>query len=627
MANGVLRRGWLWSVCLAAALPAQNSTRKVRTAPSELAARAGSAVPWRKDVDAALAEARQHGKPVFWYVPSVARSPMDRKDEIDRYMKGGPFSWPSTIGLLQEHFVPVEEVAGGERAAQLGLVRGAFVEPGYVVLDGDGEVLAKLDQITTFHPQWFEAPLRRLVQQPLERFPCGVSYAGSWQQLQEGDGAGALASMRLTSLFAPEDAIEGQWLTGVLQFRAGQRQTAVATWRELATDHPTSPWAWKAALEAEGHGPFVRGFEVYGELPAAVLATPPTDGSRAPEGTYTEAELWQRGVAFLLGMDDGDGVLRDSTYDFGGTDSLPNVHAAITCLVGEALLAAVERQRAGSLALSEATTKRLTALLQRIRQNVEQQTWLALSDRDEILWARAYAVRFLLAWQRVFEEKEPEGGDANAEPDATLPLAVAELLALQPETGVWFHEYGNPFAIATALQALAGARERGADVDATKIDRGLRALLQNRTGEGAFTYAHTARGKPRASVIAAAGRMPLCELALLLHGASDQAKLLAAVEAGVAHHGTLAAVRKYDDHADAHGYGGFFFWFDVLGRCEAIARLEDTDARRRLAAGQRAVVLALPEFDGCFVDSHELGRSYGTAMALLCLTALDAAAR
>ncbi|MBL9078047.1 MAG: hypothetical protein JNL08_11120 [Planctomycetes bacterium] len=618
MANGALRRCWLLVGCLGALLPAQNSTRKVRPAPSELAARAGSAVPWRQDVAAALTECKQTGKPVFWYVPSVARSPMDRKDVIDRYLLGGPFSWPSTIELLRDHFVPVKEVAAGDRAKQLGLVRGRFVEPGYVVLAGDGAVLAKLDQLTTFHPQWFEAPLRRLVGQPIERFPGGVTAAGAWRSLQAGDVAGAFAALEAASPYSPDDGPECGWLRGVLQFRSGQRAAAVATWRELAAAAPSSPWGWKAALEAEGHGPFVHGFEVYGALPAAVLTTAPTDGSRAPAGTYGEAELWQRSIEFLLGMDDGDGVVRDSTYDFGGTDGLPNVHAAVTCLVGEALLAAVERHRAGTAVLPEPLLARTTALLQRIRTNAEREAWLSLSDRDEILWARAYAVRFLCAWRRVY---------APAAPDAALPLAVGALLALQPETGVWFHEYGNPFAIATALQALAAAREHGADVDQTKVDRGVRALLQNRTAQGAFTYGHTTDGPPHASVPSAAGRMPLCELALCLHGASDQARLRAAIDAGIEHHAKLAAVRKYDDHADALGYGGFFFWFDVLGRCEAIARLEDADARRRLAADQRAVVLALPEFDGCFVDSHELGRSYGTAMALLCLRALAVAER
>jgi hypothetical protein len=37
--------------------------------------------------------------------------------------------------------------------------------------------------------------------------------------------------------------------------------------------------------------------------------------------------------------------------------------------------------------------------------------------------------------------------------------------------------------------------------------------------------------------------------------------------------------------------------------------------------------MELPEFDGCFVDSHELGRCYGTAMALLCFDVLARARR
>ena len=121
--------------------------------------------------------------------------------------------------------------------------------------------------------------------------------------------------------------------------------------------------------------------------------------------------------------------------------------------------------------------------------------------------------------------------------------------------------------------------------------------------------------------------MPLCELGLYLFGASDQDKLLAAVEAGDRHHALLAAVRKYDDHASTLGYGGFFFWFDMLGSAEAIAELKDNAKRKQLAQAQHQLILALPEFDGCFVDSHELGRCYGTAMALLCLDVLARANR
>ncbi|MGB3967878.1 MAG: hypothetical protein WBO45_14185, partial [Planctomycetota bacterium] len=372
------------------------------------------------------------------------------------------------------------------------------------------------------------------------------------------------------------------------------------------------PLAWKAALEAEGHGPFVHGFEDYLPLPAAATKAPPVDGSRLA-GVYSEAELWQRGVAFLCSMDDGDGVLRDSTYDFGGSDGLPNVYAAVTCLAGEALLAAVQGHKVGRLDLPKPLRDRAETLLARILQQVRDDAWVALSDRDEIVWPRAYALRFLAAWQQA------RGDGASLRPAWTR--GVGALLALQPETGVWFHEYGNPFAIATALQALHGARAAGVEVPQDNIDRGLKALAMNRTAEGAFSYGHTANGKPRATVEAAAGRMPLCELGLFLFGGSDQGKLLAAVEAGHRHHGLLAAVRKYDDHADRLGYGGFFFWFDLLARCEAIRQLEDAGKRQELLAAQRALVLELPEFDGCFVDSHELGRAYGTAMALLCLEA------
>ncbi|MGK0517879.1 MAG: hypothetical protein ACJAUC_000564, partial [Planctomycetota bacterium] len=167
---------------------AQNSNKKIRKAPSEMAAKAGTAVPWRTDVATALAESKKTGKPVFWYVPSVSRSPMDRKPEIDRYMMGGPFSWPSTIELLTEHFVPVKQIGGkDELSKQLQLARNKFIEPGYVVLDGDGKALLKVDQLTTFQPEWFEAPLRRIVKQPTERWLCDAAFADAWSKYRLGD--------------------------------------------------------------------------------------------------------------------------------------------------------------------------------------------------------------------------------------------------------------------------------------------------------------------------------------------------------------------------------------------------------------------------------------------------------
>ncbi len=117
--------------------------------------------------------------------------------------------------------------------------------------------------------------------------------------------------------------------------------------------------------------------------------------------------------------------------------------------------------------------------------------------------------------------------------------------------------------------------------------------------------------------------MPLCELARSLWGKATASEVQEALAAAFEHHAALAAVRKYDDHADRHGYGGFFFWFDMLGRTEALMSLPQSAQRELWRGQQRKLILDLPEFDGCFVDSHELGRSYGTAMALLCLFSLD----
>lgn len=600
---------------LAGVTTAQNSTRKIRKPPGEQAARAGQGVQWRADLEAAMAESKQNGKPVFWYVPSVRRSPMDRKPVIDRYMMGGPFSWPAAIVLLNQHFVPVREVASGAPAERYGLERGVFIEPGYLVLDGEGQQLVKAQQLTTFHPDAFLAPLLRVAKQPQPDFVFGAvptELVGAVRAGQWGDVVAATGA---------ESGPAERWLYGAALFRLGRRERAVDAWRALAERHAEHPLAWKAALEAENHGPFVHGFEVYTDVPAAALSRTPGDGTRAPDGVYDEAQLWQRGMRFLVGAADEDGVYRDSTYDFGGTDGLPNVHAAVTCLVGEAMLAAAERSLAGDLELGAGLAARIERQLEKMRENAARSDWLALSDRDEIVWARAYALRFLQAWQR-----RRTGDQDQVTPG--IRRGVAALIALQPETGVWFHEYGNPFAIATALQALHGAKAAGVDVPQENIDKGVKALAFNRNEQGAFSYGQTRPGrKPRASLEAAAGRMPLCELALYLFGASDQQKLVSAIQSGERYHGLLAEVRKYDDHANRYGYGGFFFWFDMLGRAEAVAVVEDAGLRKQLAAALRARVLSLPEVDGVFVDSHELGRCYGTAMALLCLDTLGRAAR
>jgi hypothetical protein len=101
-------------------------------------------------------------------------------------------------------------------------------------------------------------------------------------------------------------------------------------------------------------------------------------------------------------------------------------------------------------------------------------------------------------------------------------------------------------------------------------------------------------------------------LALYECGKGSLEGVAAGVDQYWKHRSRLEAVRVCDNHADGE-LAGFFYFNSVFHTLEAA-----------LAAGKpvgpfRDQILAIPEPDGSFVDSHELGKSYGTAMALLIL--------
>ena len=297
----------------------------------------------------------------------------------------------------------------------------------------------------------------------------------------------------------------------------------------------------------------------------------------------------------------------DSDYDFGGFDSLPNVHCAVTALVGMALLESLEHVSANRL-------EAVRSAIARAAQFVSDERNINAVDKDEILWAQAYRVRFLAALvQNKF-------GD-TAQYQAALNRGVSGLEQIQLNSGGWAHEYANPFVTATALTALHQAQQAGAPIDSQKVERGLASLARDRYASGAYPYFTREEKKPEPpqSLEASAGRIPICEMALWMWQKIDDEQLQKAARLALGHHKYLNVAYKYDNHTSTMAYGGFFFWYDMHARAEMIARINDEPTRKALAAQHRQLILDLPEIDGCFVDSHELGRSYGTAMALLSL--------
>jgi hypothetical protein len=582
----------------------QNSTAKKRVQPGPLASRIGSAVNWRTDIEAAIKESTQSGKPVFWYVPTVRGTFMDRKDSIDRYMLAGPFSWPAIIELLNQHFIPLKATPKPADQQKYEIRPYVFIEPGFVILDQTGDLVAKIDRLTTLHTQW----LYQLISGYVENVSAPKRSA-ELQRLWEQFAKREYDQMGFSTSSNSEEGVELLLLEGMARFRQGNHAAAKAKWEQAGQLDPESPLAWKAAAEAEGFGPFVRGFEVHCQLPAEALQSGKASaGSAAPRHLYREDDLWQRGIEFLLEMQAENGGWFDSDYDFGGADSLPNVHVAVSAIAALALMDALSHPQ-----LEDSLKDRVTQSLEKASRFLLNDEYLNLFDRDELAWAYAYRIRFL---SRLVKQ-EPQVRDP-------LVANVRALEAMQTPSGSWFHEYPNPMVTALALLAFSESAEVGAEAQSDTITRGTEALSRDRFGNGGFSYASGRRPNRAAEggeseLIQSAGRMPLCELGLFLHDGSNMERLVKAIDRSFALAEPLMNSLKYDNHTSNHAYGGFFIWYDIEARGEAILRLTDAAAKTRFQDAQRELILGLPEVDGCFVDSHELGRVYGTSMALISL--------
>lgn len=663
--------------------PDASAQRKRRPRPTEQTLACGSEIPWVATLEEALATAKTEKRPVLWYVPTVRGSRMDRKPEIDHYMMSGPYSDPDVASVITRKFVPVKLVARGEAQNKYGLVHGKFIEPGFLILTPAGEEVFRVDKITTLSSEWWVWQLRNALSRcgGLNRpSPQAAAAAKGGDQmalaealLAEGDldGAGKAANaLAKVGRLAPEAGIliarvarrrhdadtARRWLSGLqdhdrwpralveqmrLELGLGRADACAAAylkaskpsdearflygaalhhlnrdgegraaWQGLLEKGGNNRWTHKASAELQRLGPFVRSFERFEWLPDDAYLTDP-DGTRVPRKLDRSSWLARKSVELLLVNQRDHGGWDDSNYDFGGTDSLPNVYVSGTALAAIGLM---EWRDIDPKRIDKAIDKALTYLLD--ERNV------ATKDRNEIVWAHAYRLIFFEHYLRYAGVKRLKGPmDAR-----TKAIEVVKALSdLQLESGAWRHEYPNPFATASVVHALFRIKDAKVPTGKKIVDKATAALATTRGDDGTFSYGmpgRRGRGRSRGSAVeGAAGRMPTCELALLMAGQSDQKRLRHALDVSFEHHGLLEAIRKYDDHADRYGNGGFFFWYDLYGRTEAIQRVKNTAARETYRKKMLQLVLDLPEIDGGFVDSHELGKTYGTAMALICLKA------
>ncbi|MBV8878700.1 MAG: hypothetical protein JO332_01935 [Planctomycetaceae bacterium] len=533
-----------------------------------LAAKCGSEIPWKESLSDAQKESKATGKPIAWWVTRVDGSPMDRKLVIEKYMLSGPFMMPGVVELMSRDFVPLRLPGDPAVHKEFGLRVVDFIEPGLVFLGPDLKVLHRVDRMTTFSEDWLVHLLRGVLKK------AGREAAEKKEDLSPGRKAIAEGKPD-PALFQVVPGEEARWYQGVAYWLTGRTADAIAEWKKIKTGR----WAWKAAAELARDGPFVRGFEIYEELPADALKDElPTTTTLARD----KAEIG-RAVRYLLQNQRNSGVWDDSNYNYGGDGSLPNVYMADTALAALALRAWGEPGQ-------------IQTAITRAEAYLKNEDHIAADDTQELTWAHAYRLLYFA-----------KTGDKEL-----MARCIKKLAALQKASGVWQHEYDNPFVTATVLHALEEARLAGADVPAVMTKKAAAALKSTRDAKGVYSYEFPGRGdKPEGG----AGRMPYLEYALSLSGQSKPEALAAALELSFKHHALLERIRKYDDHADAYHNGGFFFWYDQYGRAIAAKSAGSAAALAR----QKDIVLKISEIDGCWVDSHELGRVYGTAMALLTL--------
>jgi hypothetical protein len=571
-------------------------------------------------LDRARKIAAEKNRLILWYCFRVPGTHMYRARLLDRYMKVAVFTDPAVVDLIKAKFVPLRMACDDRTGYARGIKAFDFVEPGLVLMTPGGKPVHVIDRLRTFNPSWVRAALLAILRKnEAYNAPSGDTVeellrgGDDEKALEKSSPEGKASILRRSdrheeviriegapidkglSLFAlgrfeearglleKEEAPEALYHMAALDLWSGRDPEP--RWRALVEKHPETPWAWRAAAnlvrgpDTRPDGPLPHFFED--------LLHRPMDG--VPSSTRrpaTDLDETARGaVEFLLRAQRADGGWNDARYAYWPDPRIqPNFFMAVTALAAQALSEwrEIDPARADkALSLAEAyldDDRRLNR------------------GHNEECYADAYR---LFYW-------------ASKKDIPRMNRLIVRLAAQLDAEGFWSHEYPNPFATATVVHCLSAARKAGAAVPDALFRKPAQALMKTRGPGGRQTYTNEL---PPSSEKDSSGRIPMCELALYECGKGSLEDVAAGLEVYWKHRPRLDKVRLCDFHSDGE-LAGFFYFYDLFHTTEAVLALGEADRGGPLKK-LRDQVLALPEIDGSFLDSHELGKSYGTAMALL----------
>ena len=281
----------------------------------------GSEIPWLEDFEEAAALAKKEKKPIFWFVPTSYRTPMDRRQELYWNMMAGPFSDPVVVDYIKERYIPLKvgfrsllrrgsmiKLGSRELAEKYGLVQGKFIEPGFVLLSPKGKLVHTVDRCLLFQRKWFLSRMERIGaanKSALKYTPMALPEVKKTSVQEARDALGKGEVQAATSMLAKigkksADFGEAQWLLGVCHHMQNETSKANGIWSALSKSQAESNWGRKAKAELDGWGPFLYGFESYRDFPKRVMAHKDLRHSRVAGFHQDEAEMVSRGLDRLF---------------------------------------------------------------------------------------------------------------------------------------------------------------------------------------------------------------------------------------------------------------------------------------------------------------------------------------
>ena len=588
----------------------------------ELAARCGSELAWTKNWEAASQRAKREQKPIMVFIWAYPGFAISNSAMTETFME------PEIVALIVNRYVPFHWQPGQPAPfvpqKDYGLSASAF-DRALLVVSSGGEVM---HETATVHPAWALRFLRDSLAGlpvPEESGPHTLGLVDLRRHLHSGDLEAAGELVERTLELGREDAgyTEALYWRGVLDGVEGGLTAALPSWRALADEHAEDRWAWKAAAAMTS---------IEAEMGYAVQPRWPTDEQlsllrlipSAPLAPSFSEQAQRDALRWLLSEQREDGGWA-GTHDFRIRDGRPDpfVDSAVA-IAGIALLDRHDDRE------TEAAAKRaLDFVLKTIAASQ------ALEDQvvymDYTVWSRAW-----MLW--LLSDCISKSVGETDELRSSAEWLIESLASKQRSNGEWSYFYSTSadgsasageqsisFVSAMVTHALLRAESEGIEVPETVRNRALDVLEAMRNENGTFDYMlHVgAQAAGGAGVAGAAGRSPLCELALLRGGRSSEERVASAVEQFLEYSAELSReLGKALMHAGAEGQGCHYLLFDYAFAALSLEYLPKR-ARRKAAAQVRELILDARSEEGAFQDTPINGWSYGTAIALFGLGRMD----